>query len=58
MPLFTIPVHESNDCHTPAGSPAGGQFCGSMSRREGQPIPEPLKDKRERGYFVEVPICD
>jgi GNAT superfamily N-acetyltransferase len=27
MPCFTIPLHESNDCHEPAGSPAGGQFC-------------------------------
>ena len=21
------PIHESNDCHEPAGSPSGGQFC-------------------------------
>jgi hypothetical protein len=27
MPSFLTPIHESNDCHTPAGSPAGGQFC-------------------------------
>lgn len=27
MPLFTCPIHESNDCHTPAGSSEGGQFC-------------------------------
>jgi hypothetical protein len=27
MPVFTIPIHESNDCHAPAGTPAGGQFC-------------------------------
>jgi hypothetical protein len=27
MPVFTVPIDESNDCHTPAGSPAGGQFC-------------------------------
>lgn len=27
MPAFTIPLHEFNPCHTPAGSPAGGQFC-------------------------------
>ena len=27
MPCFTIPIHESNDCHLPAGSPEGGQFC-------------------------------
>lgn len=23
------PIHERNDCHEPAGSPKGGQFCGS-----------------------------
>ena len=31
MPVFTIPVDdlsEFNPCHTPAGSEAGGQFCG------------------------------
>lgn len=27
MPCFTIPIHESNDCHNPAGSPVGGRFC-------------------------------
>jgi len=27
MPTFTTPIHESNDCHEPAGSSAGGQFC-------------------------------
>ena len=27
MPIFTIPIHEANDCHNPAGSPEGGQFC-------------------------------
>ncbi len=26
--MILCPIHESNDCHTPAGSPAGGQFCG------------------------------
>ncbi len=26
MPVFTVPIHESNDCHNPAG-PGGGQFC-------------------------------
>lgn len=29
MPHFLIPLYESNDCHNPAGSPAGGQFCSS-----------------------------
>jgi hypothetical protein len=27
MPVFTVPIDEANDCHTPAGSGAGGQFC-------------------------------
>jgi hypothetical protein len=27
MPIFLVPISESNDCHTPAGSPAGGEFC-------------------------------
>ena len=27
MPAFLCPIHESNDCHEPAGSPVGGQFC-------------------------------
>lgn len=31
MPSFTTPLHESNDCHAPAGTPAGGQFCGDGS---------------------------
>jgi hypothetical protein len=26
MPMLLVPVHESNDCHNPAG-PGGGQFC-------------------------------
>jgi hypothetical protein len=29
MPSFLVPLHEHNDCHTPAGSSAGGQFCGT-----------------------------
>ena len=32
---FVTPVHESNDCHTPAGSPAGGQFCSSLEDEHG-----------------------
>lgn len=32
MPTFLVPLHESNDCHTPAGSPQGGQFCGTVKR--------------------------
>jgi hypothetical protein len=26
MPVFLVPLYESNDCHNPAG-PGGGQFC-------------------------------
>lgn len=29
MPNFLQPLHESNDCHEPAGSPDGGRFCSS-----------------------------
>jgi hypothetical protein len=43
MPIFTRPIHESNDCHTPAGSEAGGQFCA----KPGAPSP-PGKGKRPR----------
>lgn len=31
MPTFTIPLHEANDCHVPAGSAQGGQFCSDKS---------------------------
>jgi len=27
VPVFTVPLHEANDCHHPAGSAVGGQFC-------------------------------
>ena len=32
----------------------------AITRRiaDGEPIPEPLEDKPERGYFVEVPVCN
>jgi len=32
MPVFTVPIHESNDCHEPAGSSKGGQFCGTVKK--------------------------
>ena len=36
MPIFTIPngdpLLEGNDCHNPAGSPAGGEFCSKGER--------------------------
>lgn len=30
-----VPIHEFNRCHTPAGSSAGGQFCGVTARPGG-----------------------
>lgn len=36
MPIFTIPIHEANDCHMPPGSAVGGQFCGDGSSQTGQ----------------------
>jgi hypothetical protein len=36
MPSFLTPLYEANDCHEPAGSPTGGQFCaGPGVRRTG-----------------------
>lgn len=37
MPIFVVPVHERalrefNDCHVPAGSASGGQFCAKGSQ--------------------------
>ena len=32
MPIFVVPIHEYNPCHTPAGSPEGGQFCTDTTR--------------------------
>lgn len=47
MPKFTVPdgdpLHEANDCHSPAGSPAGGQFCSTEGRSAGD-----LERERER----------
>lgn len=31
--MIIRPIHESNDCHEPAGSPEGGQFCSGAGRR-------------------------
>jgi hypothetical protein len=47
MPCFLVPIHESNDCHTPAGSPEGGQFCatrGSHPPLMAYPRPEGSED--------------
>jgi hypothetical protein len=47
MPVFLVPLHESNDCHTPAGSPEGGQFCSGAPVAAGStPIPPGMV----RGY--------
>ena len=34
MPIFTRPTHEANDCHEPAGSEKGGQFCSRKSLKQ------------------------
>ncbi len=31
--MILCSIYESNDCHTPAGSPAGGQFCGTSGSK-------------------------
>jgi hypothetical protein len=36
MPIFTVPIHESNDCHVPAGTGTGGQFCSKKSLTSAQ----------------------
>jgi hypothetical protein len=47
MPCFLVPLHEANDCHTPAGSPEGGQFCAGPPAAAGTtPIPPGMV----RGY--------
>jgi len=35
LPDFTHPIHEANDCHEPAGSPAGGEFCSKHGVKQG-----------------------
>lgn len=44
MGIFTVPnsnseseLHEFNSCHTPAGSPAGGQFCSKSGTQASLP---------------------
>jgi DNA topoisomerase-1 len=34
VPVFTVPLHEKNDCHNPPGTPVGGRFC-SMTMQAG-----------------------
>jgi len=36
MPCFLVPLHESNDCHNPGGSPAGGEFCSDAGSSGGR----------------------
>jgi len=39
MPAFTVPLHEHNDCHNPAGA-GGGQFCSGPPAAAGTtPLP-------------------
>lgn len=44
MPSFLVPLHEFNTCHTPAGSSAGGQFCGD------EDVADPGPDDYQQGY--------
>jgi hypothetical protein len=45
MPAFLVPLYEHNDCHAPAGSSAGGQFCSDPDAFV--PIPRPDKEAHE-----------
>ena len=49
MVNFTTPIHESNDCHTPAGSAKGGQFCSDDSVPP-EPGTTPVPPGKVRGY--------
>lgn len=40
MPNFTTPIHESNDCHAPAGSAKGGEFCSNPPGKGQRPRPD------------------
>jgi hypothetical protein len=44
VPCFLVPLHEYNDCHAPAGSPAGGQFCAD------EDLAGPGPDDYQQGY--------
>ena len=54
MPSFVTPIHESNDCHSPAGSPKGGQFCGKKTNPPGKGVrPRPGRALgRGPGYIL------
>src|SRR6188472_3043364 len=54
MPVFTVPLYESNDCHAPAGSPAGGQFCSRGAKVvRGLRVPRQRNVKtRSDSYFL------
>lgn len=49
MPVFTVPIHENNPNHEPAGTSKGGQF----ARREGVPVEAgttPIPPGKVRGF--------
>jgi hypothetical protein len=50
MPAFLVPLHESNDCHAPAGSPAGGQFCSTGGEVPVAAGSTPIPPGMVRGY--------
>jgi hypothetical protein len=57
VPVFTVPVfewnlREFNDCHVPAGSPTGGQFCGKGAQYT-LPFAEPTA-RKDNPYFPTV----
>lgn len=53
MPLFTVPTHESNDCHAPAGTSAGGEFCGPKHSAPGKGVrPRPGRTSKGDGYQI------
>ena len=52
MPALTIPVHEANDCHTPAGSPAAASSARARSgshKTLGRTIDAVLAAAEQRG---------
>ena len=58
--MIVASIYESNDCHTPAGTPAGGQFCATSGvltnvhvhgPREPYPLPGGAKEVPD-GWWV------
>jgi len=73
MPAFLVPLYEHNDCHTPAGNPDGGQFCGKgawaaqsrmlASRRATTSAMHPATDRERKRLkippaYVDVMVAD